>query len=708
MFTVVLSHENKLYPYAQITMSKFLLLLSLLFGISGATENQNNKSSSLSPPWILPETDTQATDLQGLFRRKYEGYEDYNHTICEYLSQEQCRNATVFTSIQFMSQRDVQFNLTIFDSTYTGFNLNKGLFNSGGYVGSSVELIPQILSLGFTYLHMSLYWNERLLQWQLCPFDTQDAISKAATDPNYILTSSNITANNITCSMSSDLLGFESVMDMFRRFIKSTGNELTTSLIQLGLDLHSLNNSQTSSTNGLRRSAPGSQCLSTIINNYIKDQLYTPKNLLADRDYNYAYGPNGLFLDQITGFPKVYRFLLQDDKNLMVRYANVSLLDPIYSSYPKRFVSRDETYLFNMTYSSSSIDSKATSKYKIFHNSYQRLNIISTNDLPAPNCSSMSAAQFKNQLLDHSGDISSSVQNQLALRNASFNIAVEDTKENPFTNLSLQKYIECGFIPILSTPVEEIGSLIKMANAAVWSWKPDQPSIPAYVPDGGEGDNGAGLGAHGTYTNILNESKNNKKSGSYDMMASTNMKSAWRCALLDIDGWRTANCFESHPVLCAPRSVVPNITESVHSSSSQRQLYTWSFGSNSTYFMAPHACPYSDHVFTAPRTSLQDTSARLTLEGNSSIQYPVWIDLNSIDVKDCWISGGPLARCPYTPANWTRSRVAVLSVVAAVIFIFIILMYFVTLDKVPIRHSEGKFKKIIAKFNENQYQGVPS
>lgn len=653
--------------------------------LSGAASNQSN--------WNLFRKDNSV----------------YDNTICEFLDQEQCRNYTSFTSIQFISQRDVQLNLTIFDATYIGFGLNKGLFDTEGYISDTVSVIPQLLSLGFTFLQLDLYWNEDLLFWQLCPFDIAAAVAQAPNNANYTLTDTQITANNITCSRSETVLGYIHVVDLIERFIKSTGTELTTYLLRLQLNLHSLNNAQ-SPVDPKRKAAPMSQCLAEISNKYIMSRLYTPTDLTKDRQAGTTYGINGLFVDKVSGFPKTSTFLLDEVKTVIVSYSNISMLEPSRSTYPQSFIGKDNVLFFNSSYKSLESTRETPFPYKSFSNSYQQLDVVSIEDLPTPNCSNMSVSEFRSKLLDDKGNLAESVRSELALKSDSLNIAVEDNQHTRFTNSSIQHYIECGFMPILSSPAKELGTLIRLANSAIWSWRPDQPSVPQNISEGTEGDNNAGLGAHGTFQDILNELKENRNAHTQNSSVNINVKSAWRCALLDTDGWRTANCFESHPVLCAPKAVSPTSSGRRHQNGDDvtNLLYKWSFGSSSSYFTAQQACPYSDYEFSIPRTSLQDTSARLALKANGSIPYPVWIDLNSISVKDCWVSGGPLAACPYTPNNWTGGKVAEISVVGAVIFILFLIMFILSLDKVPIRHSEGKFKKLITKFNENQYQGVPS
>lgn len=638
---------------------------------------------------------------------------NYDHTICQSLDQAECKNITTLTSIQTISQRDVQLNLTMLDVTYLGFDLNSALFKPNGYIQQTVDLVPQVLFLGFTFLQLDVYWNEESLQWQLCPYDVDQAVSQASKDPGIVVENGAVTVNNVTCSISP-LIGFHDIINEMERYISATASDLTTSLIQLSLRLHSLNTqSVTSSSLPVKMPhVPDTERLSYIVDSNVKSRLYTPGDLSQDRAESLTYGVNGIFSDVVSGFLKVYQFLLVDSKRLIVNFSNISMLPPDMTTYPASYLNKDYTYFFETVYEVSVIDTTPKTNYSSYYNPYLTLDVVNTDQFSPPNCTNQTISDFRNNLKAGHGNLSQSMVDQMCLSDPMFNVAVRDTLENPFDTQSIQQYIECGFLPILSSPVNDLNFLVSLANEAVWSWTYDQPSIPDSVPNINDSDDGAGLGAHGSFENILKSNAQIESNGS--QVVDTNLRSAWRCAVLDEEGWRAANCFDNYPVLCAPQEAAPELIghplqegDNNEEREILSEIYSWSFGTNTSYFGAPGACPNSD-VFSIPRTSLQDTSVRLSLKANGSIPFPLWIDINSIDVKDCWVSGGPYARCPYTTSSWTQGKIVPISVVSAVTFILLIVVFLISLDKIPVRHSEGKFKKIIAMFEQNQYQGVPS
>lgn len=645
------------------------------------------------------------------------GDPQFQNTICQTLTRDECANITELTSIQVISQRDVQLNISMMDLMYLGFDLNNALFNPHGYFESTVELIPQILFLGFSILLLDLYWNEKEIEWQLCPYDTEPV-----TPPDSFIQYSNdtVSLDGVMCSTSS--ISFGSVVEQLDRFLSVTGNDLTTSLVQLRLRLHSLDNRPSSQP---LKNTPNRQRLSTIVSKPLKFQLYTPSDLSTDRQKKLTFGLYGLIQNTVSGFIKVYQFLFIYQKRLLVSYTNITLLDTALSTYDSKSMSLDTKYFFASTEIPSRDMSDSPIPYSTFSNDYVTVNTISTDDFPPPNCTDLSAQEFQQAMYVNIGNMTTSLRDGVALGTSSFGISVADTIDNPFNETSIAQYITCGFVPRLTAPMSDLKSLPPLAQSAVWSWSPDQPKVPSYVPLDDESSDGSGLGSRGSYKSILASLNSSHRTGGQSgtnnntSRVNVNVKSAWRCAVLDEDGWRVANCFDKYPVLCGPSIVIPQANsaseETLMEPSSlsfdktvAQKIYQWSFGKNTTYFEAESACPNSNYTFDIPRTSLQDTSVRLALRDDESITYPIWIDMNSINVKDCWVTGGPLAVCPYTPNVWTRGKVVTIAMVAMVMVLLLLAVFLLSLDKVPIRHSEGRFRKLILKYNQNQYQGVPS
>jgi hypothetical protein len=232
--------------------------------------------------------------------------------------------------------------------------------------------------------------------------------------------------------------------------------------------------------------------------------------------------------------------------------------------------------------------------------------------------------------------------------------SVYDTPTVQYTNESLELVTDCGYSPVVNSEVADVKDLVPIMENAFWSWAPYEPATV----------NGS----------------------------STNKPTAYQCAQLFSDGWHVANCYEQRPVLCRPINVT----------------YEWIIGERSaSYFTAASACPQGTH-FSVPVTPLENTAARLTVSNSNNVTFPVWIDLNSIAVTSCWVTGGPFSTCPYQRASSNRNGVGLLAVACAVSFLLIVLMILLTFRKIPLRRNQARWRRLVNKFAETDYEGVPA
>lgn len=629
-----------------------------------------------------------------LAERAFAGDSKFGTSICHSLNYEECANTTIFTSIQVISQRDAQLNTTVSDVLYLGLNFNTAIFDTHGYSHEVLDLIPQVLFLGFITFSLDLYWNEAIMNWQLCPFDISNPSAM------YNEETETYTLNGIGCS--KDLILLKNFVVQLERFMDSTTNDLTTSISQIHFKLHSLNNTVPAKS---LKDVPNSSRISQIIRSHLIKYIYTPELLEEDRRSNETYGIMGAIRDTVTGLPKLYRILLSYQRRVIFSYANYTL-SPL-SSYTTSLFDQDSDYLFQSVYTPERKEEDVSIPYStlIIPNLFE-MDMISTDDFPAPNCMDMSIDDYQDAIFQEFGvnsSLETVISKQLSPRRSNFSIIITDTNTNPFTNESLQKYIECGFVPFFTRSRSRIDEFLPFSRAAVWSWDSDQPSVPEHIQFNNNKNETEDMGSIGDYEKVLKDLNG----------VVPDKRSVWRCAVMDSNGWRVENCFEKHPVLCAP-IIKENMFKFeggniVNTTEALEYLLSWSFGEYETnYFEATDACPSGTHEFSLPQTITQDTAARLFIKSNSSFSAPVWIDFNSINTEDCWVTGGPGAQCPYVINQWGRSRVVSIAVAGLVSLVLLIAAFLITLDKVPIRHSEGKFRKIFTKFNENQYQGVPS
>lgn len=646
-------------------------------------------------------------------------YPDYAHSstlepdnlysrdsICSGLTSSQCQSITTLTSLQAISQRDVAYNKTVLDVMYLGLDLTSTLFELQGYTETTIKLVSQVLFLGYKSVHMDLYWNEEDSTWQLCPF-IMDTSGKKAGAPF------TETRNNVTCDSSVTL---QDVLQECYSYISATSSAFVMSVLHFGFRLHSLGTPQSSTSSS---TLPLNQHLSWVLFDTFGTALYTPVNLLNDRQNGHTYTHSSGIPNSETGFPIVYRFLMIEKKRLLVSVNNATLATN--SSYSTSYLKQDADDLFLSASSQNDAgfpellaESKSDADLSLLLNTslVGGSTSYTTETIDEPTCLSLTPSEFIRNLTFSSSNNTNNNSDDVTELSASARqygqwAFVVDTISTPFTLSSISSFITCGYIPIVSAPVNvnNISSLVPLANSAIWSWAPDQPTIPSSSNDTGSSNN----------------NNNNNSSDDDDIAAN------YRCTVLDESGWRVEDCNKEYPTLCS--FIVPS---SASQDLAQSLAYTWVFGEPSKFSNVESSCSFTYNVtsllssrdinistssladvnlplqFSIPQSALQDTSVRIQLASNDSIGYPIWIDLNSMAVSDCWVTGGPDANCPYNPAQWNRNKVALLSIAVTVTFFLLVVIGLLQLAKLPIRHNETRWKKLINKHTESQYEGVPA
>lgn len=166
-----------------------------------------------------------------------------------------------------------------------------------------------------------------------------------------------------------------------------------------------------------------------------------------------------------------------------------------------------------------------------------------------------------------------------------------------------------------------------------------------------------------------------------------------RCAVVSLSEfpgrWVVANCGDRHRVACQDPS----------------KPYAWTVSSSdSTYSKAEEACekPYQ---FSVPHTALESRHLLSVIESSGSTSS-VFIDVNSLNVPDCWVVGQN-GTCPYVPnIDTNRTRIVVVPTVAAVIiFVLAALTFFVKCAANRRDEKRGRRRRIL---NGWEYEGVPS
>ncbi|EAT79283.1 hypothetical protein HBH56_211060 [Parastagonospora nodorum] len=169
-----------------------------------------------------------------------------------------------------------------------------------------------------------------------------------------------------------------------------------------------------------------------------------------------------------------------------------------------------------------------------------------------------------------------------------------------------------------------------------------------------------------------------------------------RCAVMTTSPysgrWRVTDCKDRYRVACR----VPG------------QIYNWQISSEtSSYFDAVEACraPYE---FDVPHTALENAHliAAIGRDSRTTPDEAIYIDLNALNVPECWVSGLD-GTCPYLATDDNdRVRIVVVPTVAAVvIFLLAALTFFVKCAANRRENKRGRRRRMVGGW---EYEGVPS
>jgi hypothetical protein len=169
-----------------------------------------------------------------------------------------------------------------------------------------------------------------------------------------------------------------------------------------------------------------------------------------------------------------------------------------------------------------------------------------------------------------------------------------------------------------------------------------------------------------------------------------------RCAVMTTSPypgrWRVTDCDDRYRVACHR----------------QGEPYNWRISTQeSGYYDGPSACepPYE---FSVPHTALENAHllAALQKDDQKRPNEAIFIDLNSINIPECWVSG-PDGTCPYLSTEGNdRIRIVVVPTVAAVIiFVLAALTFFVKCAANRRENKRGRRRRLLGGW---EYEGVPS
>jgi hypothetical protein len=224
---------------------------------------------------------------------------------------------------------------------------------------------------------------------------------------------------------------------------------------------------------------------------------------------------------------------------------------------------------------------------------------------------------------------------------------------------SLTNLTSCGLSPYLNTTLSNATAdqnpqpYIAFARSAFWTWAPGSP---------------------------VNTTNSNP--GATVERCTTMRTSPYA------GRWMTLDCTARHFAACQSPS----------------NPYHWELSSSEeTYYQA--SCP-RDTVFSVPHTALENSYLLHTVKSHPSRPEIVYLNLNALDVPDCWVEGVN-STCPYISRTDTNKvRIVVVPTVAAVaIFLMAALTFFVKCAANRREDKRGRRRRNVGGW---EYEGVPS
>ncbi|KAG5360102.1 Maintenance of telomere capping protein 6 [Yarrowia sp. B02] len=633
------------------------------------------------------------------------------------------------------AERDVSYNVSIDQLTYKGAELTPLVFKKYGYTQEGIFKAMDLLKSGMTSLGLDVYWNNREQYWQLCP-----VVFPANSVPGTpVLLQRRLTTDIVTCDQNATLTYFLAALS---QHVNVTDNNLVVDLISLKLNLRTVEISPTSSNSStLRKRQFRESTTVTQLDSSILSSLFdTSRTSVSESVSGSASGSSsgsasgsvtsGVLSDsssssnasRMTNSTESTRTTSSTESassssatpstyttgpQMLGNIVGSSYIGP--RLYTPKDLARDRDAEPPRTYDYQGLSSKGfpLAHYILLEMKARVMVSLSQND--QPNGYGWGAADqdviFTKQALMGSSDPEDTNEN-IAYENLQECIRLDPTflqsinltgaaswrtyassQRDPISNVSFQEFINCGLSPSINNTLAPGESLQKLMTESLWSWAEDEPS------------------------KCHNESVTRTQDRNTGLVA-------WNCAVLMPDGWHVANCYDTHYPLCRQGELA----------------YNWAVGTQKiNYFdtaQEKNICP-PGYSFSLPRTALQNIAAKITVRGVSgktkvykggdstdpdnydtidygSSAFPVWIDLNSISQEDCWVSGGPTARCPYRTVQSHSVSVALLTVASAVCAGVAAAIILLQMDTQPIKKNSGRWRRLMSNFKKSEYESVPA
>jgi hypothetical protein len=558
-------------------------------------------------------------------------------------------------------------------------------FSDHGYEDAAAQsCLSDLLAIGFHRFIIDLYWDQSRQTWSLCPVElssegnstspirngtyptTLSTASSSATannPSNLVIASSSGTAATQTAAAAqpsqtrhqigpyscTQSIGISTLTNVLADYFKATENDVdaTFKYIEFNLHLAAPFHNPTGNTtwSDPSRLPTLGNYISNLINSTLSPYLYTPAALHSDRaNLNQSW-----FSAPADSQPLSEYFTVQPLENGSGLYT----LD----GWPSTSIIMLQRAL-RIIVGIGSIDERmkqydwAADADSVFATGYISRPVdstLSSNGLVPTEC----FYQANNTSL-------SATNSSWAISSTPLNTTTLETPPYAAVNLSA-----CGISPILNTTLQNstVSDNLTMYRAylrsSIWGWADGEPSGKGMAKESGN--------QHCAVANPLNSGR-----------------------------WQVTDCTQEHYCMCR----------------SKTSPFVFSVSDNRIrYYQGDKACD-GNREFAVPRTALESHYMNTAITNwtfrqdadDDAANEVFWLNLNDIDIRDCWVSGVNQT-CPYQAAARNQKGTVVIPVVAGVIVFLLAILSFTVKCAANRQNTRRRLKR-----GEDgwDYEGVPS
>lgn len=288
---------------------------------------------------------------------------------------------------------------------------------------------------------------------------------------------------------------------------------------------------------------------------------------------------------------------------------------------------------------------------------------------------------------------------QIAYDNSSLHFSY-DNEDEPFTLESYWESVRCGYSPIINHSFNNLSDISEFLDVALWSWAPYQPtqtdinelSIPnvfSNLTDRGIPYYISQLESMQNDTDVYEDNSSNNSSDNNNDDDTDEYSN--RCAVLSKIGWIAVSCDKKFYAVC------------VNQKNSSDFVIT---NEKKTYGNSIYECNSMDghYQLAIPRNTLQQYYMISKIPSGENV---VWINLNSLSSKNCWVTGMG-STCPYQAVVSHHIFVQMITPSSVMGFLLFVLFLVMQFQQLPVHKNRKYWRKLLNEKLKNDYDGVPS